>query len=400
MHSRSRIGFPGLTEKGVLAIALSQFGMTFSLNFILVILPFYILAISPLSHQATMIWIGLIMASASFTTTLVAPLWGALTAKLSPKSLFELGMFGTALVILSIGFTNNIYLLFVLRLTQGAMSGVSTIGLILTSALSSQERIRSNLSLYQNSLTAGQLLGPPAGAYAAKLLGYHSAFFLTFFLILIAIAFCHVNVQNIPAQGKAPRTKPALKKSLLFGWFLCMVASIHLNFMPTILPFITRATFHMKDPEAISAAGIIMMTYTAASIIGSYLLCRISDRVGVERVMVTALLVAGAFQVLLIGSTGMVSFVIIRTLQEAFVSAVFPLTISVFARQVGGTMIGFLNAARFFGNAVGPLLSASILAFAGLPTVYLFVAGLTFTALWFFLSSLKREETRKRSAQS
>jgi DHA1 family multidrug resistance protein-like MFS transporter len=386
-----KITFPQITDIGVLSIAISQFGMTFSNNFIMVFMPFYILKISPLSHQATMLWIGMIMGGASIATTLAAPFWGGLTARMSPKFLYERAMFCSAVIILLMGFADNIYMLFVLRVIGGAVGGASTIGLILTSALSPPEKIRGNMSLFQNSITAGQLLGPPSGAFAAGLLGYHFPFYIASAMIFTFLIFCHFHVRHIPPQGEHPRTGASLKKSLLFGWFLCMIGTVNLTFLPSIMPHIT-GTFHMSEKEGLGAAGIIMMTYTGSSIFGSYVLCRLSARIGLTRIMTTALLMAAVFQVLMVFSRGAVSFAVLRMLQCAFIAAVFPLTISIFARQVSGRMIGFLNAARFFGNAVGPLLATSILAYADLLTLYLVIAGLTLCSLWFFLTSMQTEE--------
>jgi DHA1 family multidrug resistance protein-like MFS transporter len=334
----------------------------------------------------------------SIATTIAAPFWGGLTARINPKFLFERAMFCSATVILLMGFANNIYMLFGLRIFQGILGGASTIGLILTSSLSPPEKIRGNMSVFQNAITAGQLLGPPAGAYAAGLLGYHFPFYMAFALIFTFLIFCHLNVRYVPPQGAPPRTEASMKKSLILGWFLCLIGTVHLTFMPSIMPDITKA-FHMAERAGLGAAGIIMMTYTGSAILGSYVLCRISTRIGTNKVMTAALLMASFFQLLLIFNTGLASFVVLRMLQCAFIAAVFPLTISIFARQVGGRMIGFLNAARFFGNAAGPILATSILAFADLSTLYLAIAGLTLCSLWFFLVSIGTEtENRQEHA--
>jgi hypothetical protein len=74
-------------------------------------------------------------------------------------------------------------------------------------------------------------------------------------------------------------------------------------------------------------------------------------------------------------------------IQTGFIAAIFPLTISVFARDVGGGMIGFLNSARFFGNALGPLMATSVLAYSNLLTLYIAIAGFTLVTLWAFLAS-------------
>jgi MFS family permease len=60
------------------------------------------------------------------------------------------------------GFTDSLPLLLALRLTQGALGGVSTIGLVLIAGSAPEERLPKYMSLFQNSLTAGQLIGRPS----------------------------------------------------------------------------------------------------------------------------------------------------------------------------------------------------------------------------------------------
>jgi hypothetical protein len=61
---------PPLPDKGVFFVATSQFGIAFSMNFIMA---FYIIKISPFELKETLIWIGMIMAATPATAALMAP---------------------------------------------------------------------------------------------------------------------------------------------------------------------------------------------------------------------------------------------------------------------------------------------------------------------------------------
>jgi MFS family permease len=102
---------------------------------------------------------------------------------------------------------------------------------------------------------------------------------------------------------------------------------------------------------------------------------------------------AALFQALLSFSKGVFSFTLIRMIQTGFIAAIFPLTLSIFARDIGGRTIGFLNSSRFVGMAVGPIMATSVLAYSNLLTLYLFIAGLTFGSLWAFMTSTRTRET-------
>src|SRR3990172_5133174 len=130
---------------------------------------FYILKVSGYDAKDTMLWIGMIMGASSIIAAFTAPVWGSLTARIRPKILFEAGIFCNGVIFFVMGFVESLPLLLVLRLIQGALGGVSTIGLVLITASAPQGKLPNYLSLFQNSMTAGQLIGPPLGAYAVAL---------------------------------------------------------------------------------------------------------------------------------------------------------------------------------------------------------------------------------------
>jgi DHA1 family multidrug resistance protein-like MFS transporter len=381
-----------IASKSIFFTAVSQFGMAFSFHCILAFIPFYIVKISTFGPKETIIWIGMIMAASNVIAALTASFWGGLTSRFSSKLLFERGMLCNGILILLMGFTDNLYLLLLLRILQGVLGGVSTIGLIIISSLSPEERLRKDLSLFQNSITAGQLMGPPIGAYAASLFGYRAPFIFAFIIVFIFLIFCHRFVTDIPLQKKISYSGTSFKKSLLLGWALNLMATIHITFLPSILPNILKG-FQLMDNIALKSAGFIIMFYTATAILGNYLLSLPSSKIGLKKVIAIACLSAASLQVLMILSKEVLSFTLIRMVQTGFIAAVIPLTISLFARNAGGRMLGFLNSSRFVGAAVGPLMATSVLAYFNLLTLYVLIAGLTFASLGAFLTSIKMRET-------
>jgi DHA1 family multidrug resistance protein-like MFS transporter len=378
-------------ERGVFFISVSQFGMTFSFSYIMTFMPFYITQISPFGPKETMIWIGMIIGPSYIFTALTAPFWGGLTSRYSPKFLFERGMLCNGILFLLMGFTSNLYLLFLLRIVQGTLGGVSTIGLILIAAMSREEQLHQNLSFYQNSMTTGQLMGPLLGAYSASMFGYRAAFVFAFIIASIFLIFCHKYVSKIPLQKKESYSDTPFKKSLFWGWGLIFIATLHLTFLPSILPKIL-AGFQLAEHMALKSAGFIIMSYTVTAILGNYLLSRIASRVGLKKIITIACVLAALFQVLLILSKGVFSFLLIRMMQTGFIAVIFPLALSIFARDIGGRTVGFLNSSRFVGMAVGPIMATTVLAYSNLLTLYLFIAGLTFGSLWAFMTSVRTRE--------
>jgi DHA1 family multidrug resistance protein-like MFS transporter len=377
-------------NRGVFFIAVSQFGSAFSFHCIFTFIPFYIIKISPYGPKETMIWTGMIMGAANIVAFFTASFWGGLTSRFRPKLLYERAMILTGVLVFLMGFTSNLHLLLVLRILQGLLGGVSTIGLILISSLSSRERLHKDISLFQNSLTAGQLVGPPVGAYLVSLFGYLVPFIFSFFVLSVSTIFCYLYVEDIPLQKREHQRKIQFKRSLLLGWALCFIATIHITFLPSILPIVLMG-FDLTEDVALRSAGFIIMLYTGTAILGNHLLSLLASRVSVLKVIAMACLIAAVFQIAMILSRGVLSLSVLRMFQMGFIAAVIPLTFSIYVREISGKWIGFLNSSRFVGGAIGPFMATSVLAYSSLLTLYLLIAGLTLIILWAFLASSSKK---------
>ncbi|HOG16324.1 MAG: drug efflux system protein MdtG [Syntrophaceae bacterium PtaU1.Bin231] len=372
------------TSRSVFFIAITEFGMALAFNFVMAFMPFYILKISPYGQKETILWTGAIMGTSAVFAALTSTFWGGMTARFSPKLLFLRAIIGHGIVYLLMGFTENLYLLMALRIAQGCLGGVSTIALILLSHLSSRESLPRDMSLFQNSITAGHLIGPPVGAYLATAIGYRAPFVFAGALIAVVTWFCWRNVPDVPLQKKAARSAGRKRGGIFSGWALCMAAVFNLTFLPSILPQVLQE-FDWVGKDAVNMAGFIMMAYSVAAIAGNFLISTFATRVGLRRAIAAACL-GGAFcQALLSIVPGVWSFTLVRMAQVFFIAAILPMTISVFARSAGGGEIGFLNSARFAGNAMGPLLATSILAYSNLLILYLGIAGTTVALFLVFL---------------
>ena len=184
--------------KGIYFIVISQFGMAFSFNCIMSFMPFYILKVSGYGEKETMLWIGMILGATSLVAAFSAPFWGGLTARIRPKILFQTGIFLNGVIFFIMGFVESLPLLLALRLIQGVLGGISTIGLVLITASAPKGRLPNYMSLFQNSLTAGQLIGPPLGAYAVTLFGYHSPFIIALVVIFFSLVYCPAMFRTSP----------------------------------------------------------------------------------------------------------------------------------------------------------------------------------------------------------
>ncbi len=368
--------------RNVLFISLAQFGMAFSFNFVLIFLPFFIYDISPYSSRDTLILLGFIMGAPSFAAAFASTYWGSLASRTSPKNLFMGGLLSHALIILSMGFVSSLPVLLVLRIVQGLLGGISTVGLIIVSSSSSGEWVSRDIGLFQNSMTLGQLTGPPVGALAATMLGYQGAFISASALVFMTMGFCFLYVIDIVHKSKQPAgvTKHTINKKTLIGWGLCFTATIQLMFLPSVLPNVFQG-FHMPESMAVKSAGLVVMLYTATAMAGTFLLCRLAAKVTNHRMIIFAGIMGTVMQFMLSMCPGFTSFVAVRMIQTAMIAAIMPLVFSSFASDLDERVIGFLNSSRFAGNAMGPMMATSVLAISNLKWLYLALGSMGLLSL-------------------
>ena len=144
------------STRNLVFISFSQFGSAFSFNFINVFVPFYIFKISPYSPQETLLWIGVITGVAPLFSAITSTYWGSLSHRFPPKLLYLRGMLAHSILFFLMGFTTNLYVLLLLRILQGIVGGISTIGLIIVTSTSPREDMTSHLGIFQSSMTFGQ----------------------------------------------------------------------------------------------------------------------------------------------------------------------------------------------------------------------------------------------------
>jgi MFS family permease len=368
-------------KRNLAAVILTQFLSAFSLNFVNIFLPFYIFRVSPYSQRETLLWVGAIVGLTTVFTALASPLWGALTHRYSPKMLYMRGMFTHSLMFFFMAFTTNLHMLFALRVVQGIFGGVSTAGMILISSGSKKEKQASNMGMFQAALTMGPLLGPPLGTFAAALLGYRNGFLAGAAFLFTAFIFAQIYVIDMPPLPKPVKKtgKRVLDRRIMIAWIVCFVAQIQLSFLPSVLPNVFKG-FSMDEPTALKFAGLVVMAYTATAALGQFVWTRLARRFGVLRMIMFLLVMGLAFQALLALTRGIIDFTVVRMIQTGFAAGAIPLIISLFLDNPSGSTVGILNASRFTGMAVGPMLATAVVAFSSLGNLYLIISAITLLA--------------------
>jgi DHA1 family multidrug resistance protein-like MFS transporter len=367
-------------NRDIAVLVTAQFSLAFAINFMTVFLPFYVQAISPLDEAATLRWTGMIVGVSSALATFGSTFWGNLTARFSPKALFERGVLSHAILVALMGFVTDLRVLLGIRILQGFLGGISTIGLIIVSAISTEEQLARRMGLYQSALTMGQIFAPPLGAMAAAAFGFRGAFLASSLMILAVFVFALLGLGHVPPLPRRSAADEVPRRQRWLAWGVAVAGTVHIVFLPSVLPTILR-DFNVPEGGQLVMAGLVVFAYGASAAAGSYGFSRLTERIPIRRLVLACALGASVFQVLQILGIEPVTFTLIRMLQTALAAGIFPLILVEVASRSHGGSIGFINTARFAGNAAGPVIATFVLANSNLLTLYLVLgAGLAAAA--------------------
>ena len=355
-------------------VTIAQFFLAFALNFMFVFLPFYVHTISSYDEPATLRWTGLIVGAASAMATFGSNFWGHLTERFSPKAMFQRGVLSHAVLVALMGCTTDLRVLLGLRILQGFFGGISTIGLIIIAVISREEQLARRMGAYQSALTLGQIFSPPLGAMAAAAFGFRGAFFASSVILFGIFAFCWIGMSDLPPRNRVHRSDSLPRRQIWLAWLLSLIGTMHIVFLPSVLPNILTSFAVPADAQLVTA-GTIVFLYGFSAAVGSYGFSRLASRLPPQRLVLSAALGAAGCQLLLIFGTTTLGFTLIRMLQTAFAAGIFPLVLAEIAARSGGKTVGFINTARFAGNALGPLVATFILSNASLFSLYCVLAG-------------------------
>jgi MFS family permease len=170
---------------------LRRLGVLIATNFVdmigfaivLPLLPFYALKL-----QATAVDVGLITAAFSAAQILSAPLWGRVSDRYGRRPALLIGLLASAAAYVVFGVADALWLLFASRLIQGAGGGTTGVAqAYVADTIEPSQRARA-LGWLSAATSAGVMLGPVIGSFAARL-GQEAPGFVAAGLCLVNAAF-------------------------------------------------------------------------------------------------------------------------------------------------------------------------------------------------------------------
>ena len=360
-----------------IAQILGILGFSFAMPF----LPFFVaeLGVEDVGQQA--LWAGLVLSSAGLTFALFAPIWGVLADKYGRKLMVCRAMFGGALTMVLMSFSQTVPQLIAFRLFHGVFSGTLAASIALVASVVPQHRSGLTLGMMQTAVFIGNAIGPFFGGLAADAFGYRMSFRIGAVLTLLGGMFVLFGTHERFARPDrtVPSDAPGFKAIFLLpGFAVSVLVMFGVRFSNSVanpsFPLIVR-DFLAVPTRLNSITGSVMAVTAVAAAVSSALLGHAGDRVGRRGVLIACCVGACFASAGHYFAQSLPVLFAVRVLFGFSVAGMLP---------AANSMIHSVVDTRSVGKAFGLATSISMLGMAFGPTVggYLAMgAGLRFPFL-------------------
>lgn len=360
------------------------------------IVPFLPLYIEHLGvHQTAEVekWAGLIFGASFLVSAIVSPIWGAMADRRGRKLMLIRASLGMAIVVFLMGFAQNVYELFALRLIMGTVSGFIPASIILVATQTPKEHAGWALGMLSTGGISGSLIGPLIGGLLAEYLGMRMVFVDTSILLFLAFAasFFFVKEHFVPPVKKPPTFRQIWNLVPSTGMFVAMfittfmVQLANMSIQPIITVYVKLLSPHAAHIELVS--GLVVAASGLASVVAAPILGKVSDRLGPRRVLVFTLILSGILFVPQAYVSNPWQLMALRFLLGLATAGLLP-SINTIVKQMAppritGRLFGYNQSAQFFGTLGGSLLGGQMAAAFGIRYVFFSTSALLLAnAVW------------------
>jgi len=389
-----------LWKKNLFICWFGMFVTAIGMSQIAPIMPLYIRQLGIHNISAIEQLSGIAFGITFIVSAIFSPIWGYAADKYGRKPMLLRASLGMAIVIGSMGLAQNVYQLIGLRILQGAITGYSTACITLIATQTDKEHVGWALGVISTA-SAGSLIGPLLGGYLDEILGLKFTFFFTGGLMLVAFiaTLLFVKEEFVLGEKAALSMKKVWKQlpnsSIILAMFLTsfVLQLAYFSIEPIITVYITQLSTTTTHIALIS--GMVFSASGLASIISAPRLGKLSDKIGPQKVMLVALIVAGVLFIPQAFVRNPWQLMVLRFLlgfaTAGLVPSVNTLLKKITPEALVGRVFGLNISAFYLGGFSGSVLGGQIAAHLGFTYVFFITSSLLFlNAIWVYCKVYKK----------
>ncbi|XPD81293.1 multidrug efflux MFS transporter MdtG [Proteus mirabilis] len=362
-------------------------GAGFSL--IMPFLPLYVEELGIKDHESLNLWTGVAFSITFLFSAIAAPFWGKLSDRKGRKLMLLRSALGMAIVMVLIGFAQNIWQLLILRALLGILGGFVPNANALIATQVPVKKSGWALGTLSTGAVSGALIGPLIGGILADLYGLRPVFFITaavlFICFIVTLFFVSENFTPV-SKKDALSTQQVFsslknKRLVICLFFTTMIIQVATGSVTPILTLYIRDLAGSISNLAF-ISGVIASVPGIAALISAPRFGKLGDRIGPDKVLIFTLglsifmlipmaLVSNYWEL------GALRF-LLGAVNAAMLPAVQTLILYNITPAVAGRIFSYNQALRDVGNVTGLLMGAFVAANYGFRAVFYFTAAVVF----------------------
>jgi DHA1 family multidrug resistance protein-like MFS transporter len=391
----------------------TQFFAMVGMNLVVPFLPFYIRDLGVANPNELARWSGLVFAGPFFTSFIATPVWGSMGDRHGQKLMVVRAIFGLGISQILIGFSQDVYQLFLFRMLQGAISGFIASALALVSTSTPKERMGYALGLLQSATAGGGMIGPAIGGFLADTIGYREIFFLVaavcfgggFIIMRFVNEAPHVRTDgsktSIPANFRLMFTDRQLR---VIGITIVLSQAAAMMIEPIFALFIEQ--FKASTSYLSTVTGVIFSITGVFMVIGAPWWGNRNDRLGYRRNLTYALAGTGIAYGLHMVVPGLILLGILRAglgfVRGGILHALYSMTSLRAPENRRSGMIGIASSLTTMGNLIGPIAGGMVAGNFGIRSVFgfnsvLFLIGSL--VVWRYIAEVHQHATANKGVE-
>ncbi|WP_040207497.1 multidrug efflux MFS transporter [Neobacillus jeddahensis] len=342
-------------------------------------------------------------------SAIFSPIWGSAADKYGRKLMLIRASLGMGIVIGCMGFAQNVYELIGLRLLQGVITGYSSACMALIATQTDKEHAGFALGTLSTASTAGGLIGPLIGGYLEESVGLQYVFFITGALLLISFiatalfvkeSFTRQEKEVLPFKEIWNQVPEKNLTITLFVTFFVLSLALY-SIEPVITIYITQLTENSNHVALL--AGMAFSASGLASIIAAPRLGKLSDKLGAQKVILVALIVAGCMFIPQAFVKNPWQLMILRFLlglaSAGLIPSVNTLLKNITPASLTGRVFGFSMSAGYLGVFGGATLGGQVAAYFGIKSVFFITSALLLlNAVWVYFTIYKKMSLKQSAS--
>ncbi|MFD2045322.1 MFS transporter [Ornithinibacillus salinisoli] len=367
----------------------ANFFIAGSVTMVLPFISLYIDSFGNFSDSYVQNWSGWIFGITFVAAFIFSPIWGRVGDKYGRKKLLIFFAIGLGISVFLMGFAENVWQLFLLRLFMGVFTGFIPMSQALISTQTPQNVAGKVLGTLQTGSITGSLMGPLLGGALADTFGFATTFkwvSITIFISAIIVAFGIREIRMEYADDKDHKAYSRKEVILHIVKHPILLVVMLISTLVQVAHFSIQPILSLYVEEIHGPASIAFfsgMAFSAAGL-GNLLMTRkwgkLGDRVGYIKILIFLLFMAGIVYLPGAFVTNIWQLVILRFLLGVSIGGIIPLRIAYIRQEaplsMQGEVLGYNTSLRFLGNIIGPALGGMLAGFFGFSSVFFVTSGL------------------------